>query len=71
MVKQREFTAQKKNKEYNSKEEIVKENNLANGSNVFTNCRNKWWNRTVKKLHYCLLEDKEEALKFWKENGIG
>lgn len=60
-----------KNKEYNSKEEIVKENNLANGSNVSTNCRNKWWSRTVKKLHYCLLEDKEEALKFWKENGIG
>ena len=55
-----------KNKEYISITEATIENNLKSNESISSICRNKYFQRTANKLHWCYLEDKEKALKYWK-----
>ena len=65
--KHRNVFCLEQNKIYNSIFCAAKENNIKIPSQIIQACKNSL--RTAKKMHWCYLEDKEQAIKFWNKNG--
>ena len=56
------------NKEYNSAEQAARENNIRGSLNIRKSC--KEYNKTAGGYHWCLLENKKEAVIFWNKNKL-
>ena len=56
-----------KNRIFNSASEARKEVGLKGKEDISTICRKKLLNRSAAGFHWCYLEDKEQAINYWKE----